>query len=302
MINVKNIKDDIVNFEKLTSTSDLKTASKEIEKSLVNLENSLKESQKEEEKEIQNEIELVTNTISETKNKMEEIKELKGLCSIGLQAETLIHDGNSILYHLSNVVNDCKDEFKKEENILSKLNIVSNEVNSLQFVLDRISPITKKGYNEKISLNLSDFLKNYINNWKDQLDTDHFTINVDIPQREIKISIMQGEICTIIMNLLDNSIFWLSQDKTNNDKKIVIDIHAEKKDLHLIFSDNGKGVPKLEQKRIFEPRISLKQDEGWGLGLYIIREILDELNGEIQYSDSPLPGANFIIIIPKIVL
>ncbi|MFC0425158.1 ATP-binding protein [Chryseobacterium scophthalmum] len=66
----------------------------------------------------------------------------------------------------------------------------------------------------------------------------------------------------------------------------------------LIISDSGSGIREDAAPFVFDEFFSLKSD-GRGLGLYIVKEILLRINGEIfvleQEKDKLLSGANFII-------
>lgn len=86
-----------------------------------------------------------------------------------------------------------------------------------------------------------------------------------------------------ILNIFDNSIWWLEYDKVK-DKKIFIDIsHELAGHICLIIADNGPGFA-LPTDEITKPFVSGKPD-GMGLGLHIAKEIMDAHKGQLIFPD-----------------
>lgn len=125
----------------------------------------------------------------------------------------------------------------------------------------------------------------------------HF--NPDIPQRVLGDKM---KIYRIILNLLANAI------KFTHNGFISIDINSEKiteKKLLLVtaISDTGIGIPKEKQNIIFDRFSRLTssyqgQYEGSGLGLYIVKQFLQELGGEITVESEVGKGSTFTCSIP----
>ena len=78
-----------------------------------------------------------------------------------------------------------------------------------------------------------------------------------------------------------------------------------KKALKISFADNGRGIPKENVNKIFNPFYSTKDkkesDGGEGLGLYIVWNILKMYGGKIRVNSrsKQMGGAEFLITIPK---
>jgi signal transduction histidine kinase len=87
------------------------------------------------------------------------------------------------------------------------------------------------------------------------------------------------------------------------EKKIVIKSSTQGKNCFIEISDNGIGISKKNQERIFEPYFTTKeQGKGTGLGLYMSKKMLKEaLNGDI-YLDNSANNTKFAIILKDCVV
>jgi len=84
-----------------------------------------------------------------------------------------------------------------------------------------------------------------------------------------------------------------------DDQLVSIAANVEGKSLKVLIEDNGIGIAAEHQSKIFDMfyRASEKS-QGSGLGLYIVKETLDKLNGKIEVSSSLGKGSKFRLEIP----
>ena len=70
---------------------------------------------------------------------------------------------------------------------------------------------------------------------------------------------------------------------------------------HLEVTDNGPGIPPELHGRIFEPfkrAVATGHHDGLGLGLYIVRSIVQQLGGAVHVESRPGSGATFVVELP----
>lgn len=103
----------------------------------------------------------------------------------------------------------------------------------------------------------------------------------------------------IIQNILSNAIEYTPQDGT-------ITLQTKKEDSHVIISvtDTGIGIPKKDQEKIFTKlfraeNVRENHPDGNGLGLYMVKSLLDESGGQIWFSSQEGTGTTFFISFPK---
>ncbi len=111
----------------------------------------------------------------------------------------------------------------------------------------------------------------------------------DLPEVEVYI----GELNQVWTNIIDNAIYAIPQNG-----EIVIETECDKKNITVRITDNGTGIPKEILSRIFDPFFTTKKvGEGTGIGLDIVRNVINRHNGEIKVNS--IPGkTEFIISLP----
>lgn len=103
----------------------------------------------------------------------------------------------------------------------------------------------------------------------------------------------------IITNLISNAVKFVPA----NDGVILIDCHYYQGELHFVIEDNGIGISKEQQKIIFDPFSQASKDikgmyGGTGLGLAVVKRIVDMMGGELTVESDIGCGSAFSVSVP----
>lgn len=104
------------------------------------------------------------------------------------------------------------------------------------------------------------------------------------------------KIRNILINLISNAIKFTSEGKV-----ITVTSKTEKLSFRLAVADKGIGIPKEEQKYLFDRFFRAKNVtniQGTGLGLNIVKKYVEALKGEISFKSELNKGTEFSIILP----
>ena len=111
---------------------------------------------------------------------------------------------------------------------------------------------------------------------------------------------------SIFSNLILNARDALEECKTERQKEIKVTIDSKNDDNGSFFiikvSDNGLGIPENNLNQIFEPFFSTKPTSGTGLGLGIVKRLVQLYGGEIEVESMEGEGAIFIVMLPGDIL
>jgi signal transduction histidine kinase len=126
---------------------------------------------------------------------------------------------------------------------------------------------------------------------------DLHPVRVEIPEDRIAVLGSRIQLGRVLANLVDNAQRHAATavriSLTRNDNEVV-----------LAVSDDGTGVPLADRDRIFRRFVRLddarsREDGGAGLGLAIVRDVVERHRGEIRVDDSTDGGARFAVILPN---
>ncbi|MES2829939.1 MAG: hybrid sensor histidine kinase/response regulator [Bacteroidota bacterium] len=102
----------------------------------------------------------------------------------------------------------------------------------------------------------------------------------------------------ILGNLISNAIKYQKEDEPN--KKVDIQVIVSPAEAEITISDNGMGILNEHLEKIFTQFFKIKTNHGSGLGLFIVKEALNKINGKISVNSNSLDGTTFKITIPNV--
>ncbi|MGD6963538.1 ATP-binding protein [Fictibacillus phosphorivorans] len=105
----------------------------------------------------------------------------------------------------------------------------------------------------------------------------------------------QHDFVTIIGNLIENAYDAL---KGMRDGRIDVSIAQDSEICAILVEDNGCGMSQEVQQHMFERGYTTKGNNGSGIGLYLIRQIVEKGNGEIEVTSHANQGTSFVIVFP----
>jgi len=135
-------------------------------------------------------------------------------------------------------------------------------------------------------------IENYFSEVKRSFDKIDFKIKIDFTHNK---ALFQNDFKQIMDNLIDNSSKY---GATEIDVLIKVN-----KLIEMEVSDNGIGIPKAEKQNIFEKYYRITRDEnlhvnGLGVGLFLVKRIVDKYKGDIDV-DPKRKGVSFKITMPN---
>lgn len=124
---------------------------------------------------------------------------------------------------------------------------------------------------------------------------DEDFIQYTTPEKEVFAYLDKTQLIRIITNLVKNAMQAV-EDIDN--PTIEIHLSSTSENLKIVVSDNGKGIQEAMQRFIFEPKFTTKSS-GMGLGLPMIKNIIEAYNGHIYFTSQEGEGTKFTVILPK---
>lgn len=266
-------------------------------------ENREKENSSEEKKEYSESEENMADAIfileKESGKKDEELRLLRSLASVGLIISSFAHEVRSLRARLIPRTKFLVDELRnhldeeelaknldKDDNPFYMIDLMRNEDVKLKHWLDYSLSTLKIDKRERKNLDFSQYFESFKANWSKALEQRNISLELHtLDDNESIIRAFEVNMDSIFNNLLSNSIN-AHYGYNKEQKKIEISWQKKGSDVEITFSDNGKGLDKKyndNPEEIFNLNESSKSDNkgnkiGTGLGLYIVKSIIEEYN------------------------
>jgi two-component system nitrogen regulation sensor histidine kinase NtrY len=122
----------------------------------------------------------------------------------------------------------------------------------------------------------------------------NISFNTDHP--EATISADKDQLLRVMNNLITNAIQAVPDER---EAQIRVGLHRTEEGAQIRVRDNGVGISAEQGDQIFEPRFTTKT-KGMGLGLAMVKKIVDSFNGKIWFESEPNKGTTFFVNIPSL--
>lgn len=248
---------------------------------------------------------------AEDKNKIaEEIRQTVAVyqsqITLGKIINVLLHEARRPLSYFRNRIPYLKrryDSFQKSGNpadLEKAMEIVDGIAENSQFFVNlfkRLDPLAARKQTTKKPLVLKKAIEDVFSVFENEMKSHNISAEIK-GSDEFRFLAWHQDIYAIFTNLVDNSLYWISEKKPET-REITIEFLVDEGSLiHINYHDTGPGIEPtlIESEVIFEPHFSTKPD-GTGLGLAIAAESADRSGLELKVLESE-EGAHFRLL-PK---
>ncbi len=222
---------------------------------------------------------------------------------IDIQTRKIIHEVNNPLTIINNYLEILSMDMEKDSDNKQHLETIKAEV-------DRVGKILLQLKDEQAQETVGDHPLVDVNELINKLiplfkptfyKLNHINSELELDSALPEISTDQNKLKQIITNLVKNAAEALPENGTITIKTKALVIANGQQYIEISVADNGPGVPDEILQGLFAPVQSTKGANHSGLGLTIVNKLVAELKGLISYSTSDSGGAEFIILLPRIV-
>lgn len=238
-------------------------------------------------------------TFVDITGRIKDLKELERLIAEHeLLLDTVAHDIKNPLLALGMTIELLKRAPEKGmEKLPSVLQNVENSLNQLKKVVNDLVETRWKAHRYEATEELLD-LENILEDVRLALALDIKTTHARIKTKleVLQISFTRRKLRSVIYNLVNNALKYHAPDRP---PEIVIKSHIEDVFTVISISDNGKGIEPVELDSIFKKHYRAdSQTEGYGVGLYLVKEIVESSKGNVKVESEPGKGSTFRVYLP----
>lgn len=228
------------------------------------------------------------------------------LATLGQLIDHVLHEGRQPIATINSEAALGLEDVRRTEGpggdfvatVTGRFTVIRKQGDILSVAFRRMEPFGGRRRGRPAQLYLEEIIRDAFAIFAD--DITRLKVKTRLPKTQTLVRVDPAEIQEVIINMVQNSLYWLEQV---NESRREIDVSVERmgqEHVDIRFSDSGPGVPTENRDLIFEPYYSTKKD-GVGLGLSIVGEIVsDYYEGSLELLNSgPLKGACFLITLRK---
>ncbi len=239
---------------------------------------------------------VLLNDMREMVELQERAKRAEHLASIGRMAATVAHEIRNPLSSIRGFAQFFANLFKEKTEERTYALTMMKESNRLNRVvselLDYARPLELKVEPTSVETLFLDIVRRL------ELEKSDSCIEViqEIPSDMLEVQLDHDRILQVLLNLTQNSI-----DAMPNGGKLILSAVwvAERKWIQIGVQDTGEGIPQADLPRLFEPFFTTKT-RGAGLGLAVVRKIVDAHDGEVEVRSEEDVGTEVILTLPQV--
>ncbi len=231
-------------------------------------------------------IHKIADELEAEKNKLEEefqlLEKYKIVMASAIVAESLSHEILKLAQKTKDYALNIRKEISKKSLDTNNINVnLEMIVSNMQFLFRNASILDSNSYVKRNTfevVNVKEFLNDLFNIFPFFDNCIEHHLSYSIIGEGFNYNLIKNNFIITIENLIVNSKYWLDKNEIKNPSIIV-----ELQEKQIIFYDNGLGISHDVEDTLFEAFVSCKPNfEGRGLGLYIVKQLLNEIGASIQ--------------------
>ncbi|MFK7833270.1 MAG: ATP-binding protein [Winogradskyella sp.] len=209
-------------------------------------------------------------------------------------AKQVAHEIKNPLTPMRLTVQSFQRKFNPEdENIHQKVKEYSNtlieQIDTMSSIASAFSNFAKMPAQKSEVLNVVQIVKLSL----DIFNEDYIEFNSET--EEIIAKFDRTQLIRVVTNLVKNGIQAMPEDSEN--PRINVRVFNKGNNVNITIEDNGSGISEETKSKIFEPKFTTKTS-GMGLGLAMVKNIVETYNGSITFTSQLGKGTIFTVIFP----
>ncbi len=213
------------------------------------------------------------------------------MAAFGLLAAGIAHEVGNPLAALSSLVQMLQRR-RPDDYTAEKLDLAGRQLGRIQRTIHELVDFARPASPAPGRVRLDEVLDEVLAVAKYYHRTGDRDFTTDVAHDLPTLAAPRDYLTQVVLNLVFNAI-----DATAKRGKIDVSIGVGPGHVTLTVADDGRGIAAEDRDRLFEPYFTTKP-RGTGLGLFVSRQIVEELGGSIDFTSDPGCGTVFRVVLP----
>jgi signal transduction histidine kinase len=232
---------------------------------------------------------LMIDTLEQSKL---DIVRVAKLAVIGEMAASMAHEVRTPLGILRSSAQILQREPQLTAIGLEMTEFILSETKRLNALVTTLLECARPRASEFVRQDVYAIMRHAVELLQTQLDNKDVQISLQLSRATAQLYCDHDQMLQVFLNLIMNALQHI-----NDSGQIVLSSHVDKQQLEVCIADDGAGIADADKVHVFEPFYTQRQD-GIGLGLTVVQQIILAHHGKIFVTDSAIGGACFHIVLP----
>jgi PAS domain S-box-containing protein len=232
--------------------------------------------------------------IGERKRLQEQLRKTERIAELGTLASGMAHEIGTPMNVILGRAEYLMDRVN-EEPVKKGLKTIVEQVERITKVMNQLLAFARRKPPERGPLDLKGIVENSVEMFEERLAKSRVRVETHIDEHCPKVLADNDQMNQVMINLIMNAVHAMPDGGT-----LRIRLAQAQDMVRLTVTDTGQGIPQEALKKIFEPFFTTKEfGKGTGLGLTVVKGIVEEHQGVITVESEAGKGTTFTILLPK---
>ena len=237
---------------------------------------------------------IMLRDISERKRLQEQLRKTERIAELGTLASGMAHEIGTPMNVILGRAEYLLDRVT-EEPMRKGLQTIITQVERITRVMNQLLSFARRKAPQRVALDLRTVVEDGLEMFQERLSRGQIQVVTRFAEGCPMVQADGDQMSQVFINLVMNALHAMSDGGI-----LRVGLATEGQMVKLTVADSGHGIPKDVVKNIFDPFFTTKEfGKGTGLGLTVVKGIIEEHQGSIAVESAEGKGTTFTILIPK---
>jgi PAS domain S-box-containing protein len=237
---------------------------------------------------------IMLRDVSERKRLQEQLRRTERVAELGTLASGMAHEIGTPMNVILGRAEYLMDRVT-EEPIKKGLQTIITQVERITRVMNQLLSFARRKAPQRIPLDLRKVIEDGMEMFQERLARNQIRVEMEMADTCPMVLADADQMSQVLINLIVNALHAMPEGGT-----LHVGLEPEQPMVKLTVADTGHGIPRELIEKVFEPFFTTKEfGKGTGLGLTVVKGIIEEHQGSIAVESQEGKGTKFTILLPK---
>ncbi len=236
---------------------------------------------------------IMLRDVSERKRLQEQLRRTERVAELGTMASGMAHEIGTPMNVILGRAEYLMDRVK-EEPIKKGLQTIITQVERITRVMNQLLSFARRKAPKRVPLDLRKVIEDGMEMFQERLARNQIRVEMEMADHCPRVLADADQMSQVLLNLIMNAIHAMPQGGT-----LRVGLEPKQPMVKLTVADTGHGIPREVIEKVFDPFFTTKEfGQGTGLGLTVVKGIIEEHQGSIVVESEEGKGTTFTILLP----